>query len=150
MTPDWTDDTNGPLMGRASLLTLTIVAGLRQGLAVGQHGHFRHGHAHHGAFFVSLVLNTEERDEETQSFLHGKSWFDWKKKDERCCGSWDLAQLSYFDIRWVSVGGGDVWLPVFGGLGQVFGVCHHPLQTWPTYRRKALGFLVSRSSHTSR
>lgn len=80
MTPDWTDDTNGPLMGRASLLTLTIVAGLRQGLAVGQHGHFRHGHAHHGAFFVSLVLNTEERDEETQSFLHGKSWFDWKKK----------------------------------------------------------------------
>lgn len=60
MNPDCMDDTNGHMRGHKSLLTLTIVAGLGQGLAVGQHGHFRHGHAHHCAFFVSLVLSREE------------------------------------------------------------------------------------------
>lgn len=37
-------------------LTLAVVAGLGQCLAVGQHGYFRHGHADHCALFTRLVL----------------------------------------------------------------------------------------------
>ena len=39
-----------------SLLTLTVVAGLGEGLAVGQHGYFGHSHTHHCAVFTRLVL----------------------------------------------------------------------------------------------
>lgn len=113
MTSDGMDDTNPHMIGCKSSLTLTVIAGLGQGLAVGQHGHFRHGHTHHRAFFISFVLNREGTNQGSGFIV---------KRFCGQCGQKPLTseRLSYFYISWVSVGGGDVWLPVFGRLGQVF------------------------------
>lgn len=43
-------------------LTFTVVAGLSQGLTVGQHGHFRHSHTHHRALLTGLVLYRTETE----------------------------------------------------------------------------------------
>lgn len=43
-----------------SSLTLTVVTGLGESLAVGQHRYFGHSHTHHSALFTGLVLSREE------------------------------------------------------------------------------------------